>query len=338
MVIDDSFYMQLAIDEAWKYQLLTYPNPAVGCAVVKNGRLLAVEAHQEAGMPHAEVNALKSAFLSHFQESSLRLLASSAQIHEFLSNNHNNFFEDCTIYVTLEPCNHFGKTPPCATLLSTLKPKRIVIGIKDPNNIASGGINTLEQHNIALTIGVLADECHKLLSPFLIAQETKRLNVFKIAQRLDGSFDGGYISSSHLLEFVHKLRTKIDLLCIGGNTVRTDRPTLDCRLITKETAPNICIFSQQTQFDPSIALFQVPNRTVEIKNNFSILDKKRSFSLIEGGDNLFKLAYNHIDILLVLVSLSYSDHINKFFGDTKLVHLYTQKIGSELLVWFKKGI
>ena len=63
MKIDDNFYMKLAIDEAWKYQLLTYPNPAVGCVIVKNGRLLAIEAHKEAGMPHAEVNALKEAFI-----------------------------------------------------------------------------------------------------------------------------------------------------------------------------------------------------------------------------------------------------------------------------------
>ncbi|XPV82152.1 MAG: hypothetical protein ACNI22_16620 [Halarcobacter sp.] len=63
MKIDDNFFMKLAIDEAWKYQLITYPNPAVGCVVVKNGEILAIEAHKEAGMPHAEVNALKAAYL-----------------------------------------------------------------------------------------------------------------------------------------------------------------------------------------------------------------------------------------------------------------------------------
>lgn len=148
MKIDDNFYMKLAIDEAWKYQLLTYPNPAVGCVVVKDGKLLAIEAHKEAGMPHAEVNALKTALLSKESNSLLRALTKSSEIHKYLIKNHNNFFNDCEIYTTLEPCNHEGKTPSCAKLLSILKPKRVIIGSIDTNKIASGGIKTLEDENI----------------------------------------------------------------------------------------------------------------------------------------------------------------------------------------------
>ena len=114
MKIDDNFYMKLAIDEAWKYQLLTYPNPAVGCVIVKDGRLLAIEAHKEVGLPHAEINALKTAFLTQDSNSILKVKNSSHEIHDFLSKNHNNFFNDCEIYTTLEPCNHEGKTPSCA--------------------------------------------------------------------------------------------------------------------------------------------------------------------------------------------------------------------------------
>ena len=106
MKIDDNFYMKLAIDEAWKYQLLTYPNPAVGCVIVKNGKLLAIEAHKEAGMPHAEVNALKEAFLKENPKSVLSTLKTSQEIHKFLIENHNDFFNDCEVFVTLEPCNH----------------------------------------------------------------------------------------------------------------------------------------------------------------------------------------------------------------------------------------
>ena len=87
MKIDDNFYMKLAIDEAWKYQLLTYPNPAVGCVIVKDGKLLAIEAHKEAGKPHAEVNALKSAFIKYNQNSVLETKSSSTDIHDFLINN-----------------------------------------------------------------------------------------------------------------------------------------------------------------------------------------------------------------------------------------------------------
>lgn len=83
MKIDDNFYMKLAIDEAWKYQLLTYPNPAVGCVIVKDGKLLAIEAHKEAGMPHAEINALKAAYLKVNPNSVVKTKSSSSDIHEF---------------------------------------------------------------------------------------------------------------------------------------------------------------------------------------------------------------------------------------------------------------
>src|SRR5574344_1546316 len=106
MKIDDNFYMKLAIHEAWKYQLLSYPNPAVGCVIVKAGKLLAIEAHKEAGLPHAEINALKTAFLTSEPNSVLKIKNSSSEIHDYLRKNHNGFFEDCEIYTTLEPCNH----------------------------------------------------------------------------------------------------------------------------------------------------------------------------------------------------------------------------------------
>ena len=156
--------MKLAIDEAWKYQLLTYPNPAVGCVVVKDGKLLAIEAHKEAGMPHAEINALKTAFLSKESNSLLRALTKSSEIHEYLIKNHNNFFNDCEIYTTLEPCNHEGQTPSCAKLLSILKPKRVIIGSIDTNKIASGGIKTLEESNIKVTTKVLKKLSFHLLN------------------------------------------------------------------------------------------------------------------------------------------------------------------------------
>ena len=93
MVIDNSFYMKLALDEAWKYQVLTYPNPAVGCTIVsKDGGLLAVEAHKRAGLPHAEVEALKSAYYKLTNDETILGLSASSDIHNFLLANHNNIF------------------------------------------------------------------------------------------------------------------------------------------------------------------------------------------------------------------------------------------------------
>jgi diaminohydroxyphosphoribosylaminopyrimidine deaminase/5-amino-6-(5-phosphoribosylamino)uracil reductase len=261
MKIDDNFYMKLAIDEAWKYQLLTYPNPAVGCVVVKNDKLLSIEAHKESGLPHAEVNALKEAFLNENKNSVIGTLKSSHEIHDFLLKNHDGFFNDCEIYVTLEPCNHVGKTPSCANLLSVLKPKRVIVSVKDPNKIASGGLETLLNQNIDVRLGVLEKEGYNLLLPF-ISWQNKTSIFFKMAQTLNGSIDGK-ISSNRALAYVHTLRDKIDLLVIGGNTVRIDKPTLDARYILGNN-PDILIYSKNKIFDKNIPLFKVPNRKVLI--------------------------------------------------------------------------
>lgn len=287
--------MKLAIDEAWKYQLLTYPNPAVGCVVVKDGKLLAIEAHKEAGMPHAEVNALKTALLSKESNSLLRALTKSSEIHEYLIKNHNNFFNDCEIYTTLEPCNHEGKTPSCAKLLSILKPKRVIIGSIDTNKIASGGIKTLEDENINVTTKVLEKECENLLIPFK-SWQNKTSIFFKMAQTLNGSIDG-QISSQRAKLYVHMLRDKIDLLLIGGNTIRTDKPTLDTRYI-KGREPDIFIYSKSKAFSQNIPLFKVPNRKVIISDDlFKLLDYK--FVMVEG-------VYNLLDILKDKISRTLS--------------------------------
>ena len=129
MEIDDRFYMKLALDEAWKYQLLTYPNPAVGCVLVKNNEILSIEAHKKAGDSHAELNALKEAYLKKYPNSVLKILDDPFEINAYLISNHNDFFVDCTVYVTLEPCSHIGKTPSCANLLVKLNVKLIVLFI-----------------------------------------------------------------------------------------------------------------------------------------------------------------------------------------------------------------
>jgi len=121
MVIDDTFFMELAIKEAWKFQLLTYPNPAVGCCIVDgDGSLLALRAHEKAGCAHAEVLALQDAYVKLTNDTSILSYSSSHDIHQFLLNNHNNIFSKCTLYVTLEPCAHTGKTPSCALLICNL--------------------------------------------------------------------------------------------------------------------------------------------------------------------------------------------------------------------------
>ena len=333
MKINDDFYMKLAIDEAWKYQLLTYPNPAVGCVVVKDGKLLSIEAHKEAGEAHAEVNALKAAYLKEFPNSVLKTKRTSFDIHEYLIKNHNNFFNDCEIYVTLEPCNHVGKTPSCANLLKILKPKRVIISVKDPNIVASGGIQTLSEANIDLTIGVLEKEGQNLILPF-ISWQNKSCIFFKMAQTLNGSIDGK-ISSNSALAYVHTIRDKIDLLVIGGNTVRTDKPTLDARYIAGR-APDVLIYSKNKIFDNNIPLFKIPNRKVTISDDlFKLLDYK--FIMIEGIYTLLDKLKERIDFLVLIVSPKIRDgknSLDKIDLDFEIMH--ENFIGEDKIIFLKR--
>lgn len=333
MKIDDNFYMRLAIDEAWKYQLLTYPNPAVGCVIVKNQRLLAVEAHKEAGMPHAEVNALKTAYLKDNPNSILKTKNSSFDIQQFLLQNHNGFFNDCEIYVTLEPCNHIGKTPSCANLLKELKPKKVIISVKDPNKQATGGLETLKNENIDVTLGILEKDGLNLILPF-ISWQSKSCIFFKMAQTLNGSIDGK-ISSNRALAYVHTLRDKIDLLVIGGNSVRIDKPTLDTRYIQGKN-PDIFIYSKNKVFDNNIPLFKIPNRKVMISDDlYKLLDYK--FIMIEGVYNLLDKLKERIDFFILIISPKIrkgQNTLNEIDLDFEIIH--ENFIGEDKIVFLKR--
>lgn len=333
MQINDNFYMKLAIDEAWKYQLLTYPNPAVGCVVVKKGEILCIEAHKEAGKPHAEVNALKAAFIKKHPNDTLKAINDSFKIHDYLLTYHNNFFHDCEIYVTLEPCNHIGKTPACASLLKELKPKRVIIGHKDINKEASGGIQTLESANITLSLDCMKKEAYELLYPFI--KWSKGTFIFyKMAQTLNGSIDG-QISSKMTQLYVHTLRDKIDCMLIGGNTIRTDKPTLDARYVAGK-APNILIFSKNKNFDQNIPLFKVPNREVIISDDlFKLLDYK--FIMVEGVYTLLETLKDKLDYIMLLVSPKIRkgmNALNEIDMDFQIIH--ENYIGDEKIIFLKR--
>ena len=333
MKIDDNFYMKLAIDEAWKYQFLTYPNPAVGCVVVKNGELLAIEAHKEAGMPHAEVNALKAAFLRYYPNDTIKAKNTSLEIHEYLIKNHNNFFNDCTIYVTLEPCNHIGKTPSCANLLKELKPKKVIIAHEDANELAIGGCDTLKSANIAYELGCMKNEAYDLLYPFL-KWNSGTFIFYKMAQTLNGSIDGK-ISSNIAKAYVHALRDKTDLLLIGGNTVRTDKPTLDARYIVGN-APDVMIYSKNKIFDNNIPLFRIPNRKVFISSDlFKVLDYK--FVMVEGTYSLLNILKEKLDYIVLIINPKIrngANALNEIDIDFEIIH--ENFIGKEKIVYLKR--
>jgi len=333
MKIDDNFYMKLAIDEAWKYQLLTYPNPAVGCVIVKNGQLLAIEAHKEAGFAHAEVNALKTTFLIKEPNSLLKTKTTSEDIHNFLIQNHNGFFENCDVFVTLEPCNHIGKTPSCANLLSILKPKRVIISVEDPNKQSSGGIEALKKANIEVVSGILQKEGENLILPFKTWLK-KTCIFFKMAQTLNGMIDGK-ISTKRAELYVHALRDKIDLLMIGGNTARTDKPTLDTRYVYGKN-PDVFIYSKKGLLSQNIPLFNVPNRKVIVSDDlFKLLDYK--LVMIEGVYNLLEILKDKIDFIVLLINPKIRNGINAINQinlDFEIMH--ENYLGDEKIVFLKR--
>ncbi|CZE47255.1 bifunctional diaminohydroxyphosphoribosylaminopyrimidine deaminase/5-amino-6-(5-phosphoribosylamino)uracil reductase RibD [Campylobacter geochelonis] len=226
--MNDEFYMNLAINEAWKYQILTYPNPAVGCVIVdKFGKILAIKAHQKAGLAHAELSAVISAFEAKFKDTSLPKNPSKA--YEYILANHDGFLNGAKAFVTLEPCSHHGKTPPCANLLNKLGFSEVIIGSYDNTDAASGGGKLLQKNDVKVKFGILKERCDELLAPFL-AWQSGNFSFLKLGMSLNGVVSGGVITGLGARVLVHKIRSVLPLLAIGGNTVRIDRPTLDSRL------------------------------------------------------------------------------------------------------------
>ncbi len=317
------YLLDLAINEAWKYQFLTYPNPAVGASLIVNNKLF-VAAHKKAGEPHAEVNVLWKAFRAFHKTP---LLQSSSEIHEYLIKNHNNFFNDAVMAVTLEPCSHIGKTPSCANLLKILKPKKVSIGWFDPISSHSGGVEILK--NAGIEVKVVNDKrCFDLIEPF-IKWNKKRFIFFKLAQTLNGVITGGYISSEASLEWVHQIRDKIDLLVIGGNTVRIDRPTLDTRRINGKN-PDILIYSKHKNFDKTIPIFNVPGRKVFIRDNLDLLEKY-NFIMVEGGEKLYNEIKNFVDWKVFIISPKINSLENfKSNDDIEVLHVEKR---DDLILW-----
>jgi diaminohydroxyphosphoribosylaminopyrimidine deaminase/5-amino-6-(5-phosphoribosylamino)uracil reductase len=205
----DRYFMMLAIEQAKLGLYTTRPNPAVGCVIVQAEEIVGQGFHPKAGEPHAEVFALK--------EAGIRAVGATA-------------------YVTLEPCSHTGRTPPCALALVAANVKRVVIAGLDPNpQVAGRGVKLLEQAGIEVTVGILTEQAEVLNRGFLKAMRTQMPYVrLKIATSLDGrtamsSGESKWITSVASREDVQKLRAQSGAIITGSQTVVTDDPKLNVR-------------------------------------------------------------------------------------------------------------
>jgi len=189
----------------------TSPNPVVGAVIVKGGKVVGRGWHREFGGPHAEVLALREACQR---------------------------AKGAVLYCTLEPCNHTGKTPPCTRALIRAGIARVVLGSRDPNPAAAGGVAALQSAGISLSTGVCEDKCHKLNAPFFKWVSTGLpLVSVKWAMSADGKIataqrDSKWITQEEARRLAHRLRAQHDAVLVGIGTLLADGPQLNCRLVS----------------------------------------------------------------------------------------------------------
>jgi diaminohydroxyphosphoribosylaminopyrimidine deaminase / 5-amino-6-(5-phosphoribosylamino)uracil reductase len=206
----DHYFMKMALDLAATAKGRTNPNPVVGAILVKDGVIVGSGLHRKAGEPHAEVHAFRMA---------------------------GDHAKGATLYVTLEPCSHYGKTPPCANLVKESEVSRVVVAMQDPNpQVAGRGIGLLRDAGIEVEVGVLETEARLLNERFIHNMLTKTPFVIsKVAMTLDGkiaAYNGHskWITGEESRHNVHLLRNEVDAILVGIGTVLADDPMLTTRL------------------------------------------------------------------------------------------------------------
>ena len=207
---EDRRYLRIACRLALKAAGRTSPNPMVGAVLVRNGRVVGSGFHKAAGGDHAEIAALKRA-------------GARAQ--------------GATLYINLEPCSHFGRTPPCSRALIRAGIKEVVAGMRDPNPRVSGsGFRQLRRAGIRVRVGILEQESRRLNEAFCkFITRQRPFVVLKLAATLDGkiaaaSGDARWISDADSRNRVHRLRNRLDAVLVGAGTAVTDDPHLTCRI------------------------------------------------------------------------------------------------------------
>jgi diaminohydroxyphosphoribosylaminopyrimidine deaminase/5-amino-6-(5-phosphoribosylamino)uracil reductase len=207
---NDELYIKRCIELAQKALGKTYPNPLVGSVIVHNGEIIGEGYHHKAGENHAEINAINSV-------------------------KNKNLIPESTIYVSLEPCAHFGKTPPCALKIKELGFKKVVIGAMDSHDKVNGkGKKIIQDAGIEAISGILEQECIELNKRFFTYHEKKRpYIILKWAESCDGFLDKDFkptaVSNSLINQFVHQLRADEHAILVGTQTALNDNPSLTVR-------------------------------------------------------------------------------------------------------------
>lgn len=220
--MNHEIYMQRCLDLAQKALGKTYPNPMVGCVIVHNDVIIGEGFHEKAGEAHAEINAINSV-------------------------TNPELLKESTIYVSLEPCAHFGKTPPCASKIVEIGFKKVVIGTVDSHDKVNGkGKQIIEDAGIEVVSGVLEKQCKELNKRFFTFHQKQRpFIILKWAESADGFLDKDFkptqIGNPLTKQFVHQLRSQEHAILVGTQTALTDNPSLTTREVVGRNPVRILI-------------------------------------------------------------------------------------------------
>jgi len=323
--------MRLALREAKKGVGRTSPNPAVGAVLVKAGRVISRGHHRKAGLPHAEVEAIRRA---------------GARAR------------GADLYTTLEPCGHYGRTPPCAQAILEAGLKRVIYASQDPNPIVNGrGIAHLRRAGVPVISGVLREEANRINRPYFKHVQTGLpWVILKAAITLDGkiataSGDSRWVTGQEARAYVHRLRDQVDAVLVGANTARIDDPQLTTRLrhATGRNAIRI-VLDTRLRLLPRLRIFQSRASARTIVATLEPRDAAKSRKLVRRGVEVWTLSgrAGRLNLLELLRRLGregvlqvlveggaevYGSFLTERLADELVVFIAPKLIGSDGLSW-----
>lgn len=270
--VDDVRFMSRALQLAERGRYTCHPNPRVGCVIVTDGSIVGEGWHERTGGPHAEVNALADA---------------------------GDAAGGATAYVTLEPCSHHGRTPPCAQALIDAGVARVVMAMEDPNpQVAGSGRKALESAGIEVTTGVLEAQAHALNPGFIRRMTQGRPFVrLKLAASLDGrtamaSGESKWITGEPARADVQRLRAQSSAIITGAGTVLADDPSLTVRAIEVPQQPLRVVVDSHLSTPPSARLFTLPGETLVVTAMEDAGAARVTEELVAAGAELLCLSGN----------------------------------------------
>jgi len=314
--VTDAHFMARALQLARRGLYTTDPNPRVGCVIVKNGKIIGEGWHERAGQPHAEINALNQAGKQNTQNAEL--------------------------FVTLEPCNHQGRTPPCAPILIQSGIKRVVVAMKDPNpQVAGKGIQALESQGVDVDVGLMEQEAEALNPGFISRMKRGRPFVrVKLAASLDGrtaKADGEskWITSEGARRDVQKLRARSSAILTGVSTVLSDDPSLTVRDFKIGRQPLRVILDSRMRMPTNARILQAEGKCLIItaSDDATLMQK-----LKKTGADVAHIAtpQNAVDLVALIKHLAWLE-VNEVLvesGATLCGALLRQGLVDELVLYY----